>query len=61
MDSNFFNPNGDQVCADELRIVKARDLALKMEAEIIAFTNLIECKKYGQTETIIFDVDVEVP
>lgn len=61
MESNFFNPDGDQVRADELRIVKARDLALKMEAQNIAFTNLVECKKNGQTETIIFDVDVEVP
>ena len=61
MESDFFDANGDLIRADELRIAKARDLALKMEAEHIAFAKLVECRKNGQAETVVLDVDVEVP
>ena len=61
MESDFFNTNGDLIRADELRIAKARDLALKMEAENIAFAKLVECRKNGQAEKVVLDVDVEVP
>lgn len=61
MESDFLNTNGDLIRTEELRIAKARDLALKMEAENIAFTRLVECRKSVQTETVVFDVDVEVP
>ncbi len=61
MEITFCDANGDPVSADELLIVKARDLALKIEAENIDFAKLVECRKNDQTETVVFDVDVEVP
>ena len=61
MESDFFNTNGDLIRADELRIAKARGLALKLEAENIVFAKLVECRKNGQAETVVLDVDVEVP
>jgi len=61
MDVDFFEADGDLVRAGELRIVKARDLALKLEAGEIAFASLVECRKNGQLEAVVFDVDVEVP
>ncbi len=61
MEITFCDANGDPVSADELLIVKARDLALKIEAENIDFAKLVECRKNNQAETVVFDVDVEVP
>jgi len=61
MESDFFNTHGDLIHADKLRIAKARDLALNIEAEKIVFAKLVECRKKGQAETVVFDVDVEVP
>ena len=61
MKSDFFNIDGDIAKADKFKIEKARDLALKMQAEDIDYTKLVECRKHGATETVVFDVDVEVP
>ena len=58
---SYFDVPGDLAKPDELAILKARDLAVRLDADEIAFAKLIECRKNGKLETVVFDLDVEVP
>lgn len=60
METIHFDVPGDLVEPDDLEIPKARDLALNLDAERITFVTLVECRKNGETETVVFDLDVEV-
>lgn len=43
-----------------LEITKARDLALSLSAERIAFARFVECRRRDELEVVVFDVDVEI-
>ena len=58
---HFFEVDGEIVALDQLEIAKARDLAFMLDAGQIPFASLVECRKRGYSETVVFDVDVEVP
>ena len=38
-----------------------QDLANKLSDESIGFARLVECRKEGESESVIFDLDIEVP
>src|SRR5882672_11325123 len=61
MTSSFLSIKGDPVSPDSLRVAKARDLALKLQAGRIDFAAIVECRSDGDGEWVVFDVDVEVP
>ncbi len=61
MGPDFFEADGEIVALDQLEIAKARDLAFMLDAGQIPFACLVECRKKGRLETVVFDVDVEVP
>ena len=61
MGPDFFEADGEIVALDQLKIAKARDLAFMLDAGQIPFACLVECRKKGRLETVVFDVDVEVP
>ncbi|HWD37205.1 MAG TPA: ThiF family adenylyltransferase [Fimbriimonas sp.] len=61
MSDDFFGVPGDPVPPEDLRIPKARDLALRLKATQIQFATLVECRRAGDVELVVFDVDVEVP
>ena len=47
--------------ADELTLLKARDLALRLADERIDHAVLVECRRSDGPETVVFDVQLEVP
>jgi len=58
----FYEPKGENVSASRLKISKARDLALALEANTMDYAYPIEFKKNSDDdEIIVFDVEVEVP
>lgn len=61
MEPRYFDVPGDLAKPDELAIPKARDLAICLDADEIAFAKLVECRKNGKFEAVVFDLDVEVP
>jgi len=61
MEPDFFEADGEIVGLDQLEITKARDLAFMLDAGQIPFARLVECRKKGHLETVVFDVEVEVP
>ena len=60
MKPSYFDVCGDRVEPSKLDVLKARDLALSLSAKRIEFANLVECRRRGEVEVIVFDVDVEV-
>ena len=58
---SYFDVPGDLTKPDELTVPKARDLAICLDADKIAFAKLVECRKHGKFEAVVFDLDVEVP
>ena len=60
MDSSYFEVSGNLVEPGELEGVKARDLALRLSGRGIDFVKLVECRREGEIEVVVFDVDVEV-
>lgn len=62
MKKEFFELPGDIISASQLKVSKARDLALTLEAGSVEYAQLVECKRIsGNEEVVVFDVDVEVP
>lgn len=61
MNYEFFDVPGDVVYPDDLIIPKARDLAKNLSSGIIIFARLVECRRNDNVESVIFEVDVEVP
>ena len=57
---SYFKVSGDRVRPNDLEITKARDLALSLSAERIAFSKLVECRRQEAVEVVVFDVDVEI-
>ena len=60
MKPSYFDVCGDRVEPSELDVFKARDLALSLSAKRIEFAKLVECRRRGEVEVVVFDVDVEV-
>ena len=61
METVFFEADGEIVRLGQLEIEKVRDLVLMLDAGKIPFASLVECRKIGILETVVFDVEVEVP
>lgn len=62
MAQNFFDAPGDIIRPSDLRVPRARDLALALEAKSVEHVHLIECKRISESEeVVVFDIDVEVP
>jgi len=61
METEFFEADGEIVSLDQLEIEKVYDLAFMLDAGQIPFASLVECRKKGHLETVVFDVEVEVP
>ncbi len=61
MKTCYFSVPGNPVALTELQIEKALNLADKLSDESIGFARLVECRKEGENESVIFDLDVEVP
>ncbi len=61
METEFFEADGEIVSLDQLEIEKVCDLAFMLDAGQIPFASLVECRKKGHLETVVFDVEVEVP
>ena len=61
MNSPYCELLGDTVEPSDLAVPKARDLALRLAGGRIEFARLVECTRDGSIETVVFDVDVEVP
>ena len=59
--TSYFSVPGIPVALSELQIEKAQDLANKLSDESIGFARLVECRKEGESESVIFDLDIEVP
>ena len=57
---SYYNSPGSFVQPIDLEISKARDLALSLSAERIAFAKLVECRRQEAVEVVVFDVDVEI-
>ncbi len=56
----YLQPVGTVISIDGLKIEKALELACKLNNNSINFAKLIECRRNGDKEVIVFDVDVEV-
>jgi len=61
MDRGHFTVPGCLVGASDLAIGRARALACSLDADDIPFAKLIECRKDGVREVVVFELDVEVP
>ncbi len=61
METDLFIPDGEIVRLGQLEIEKVRDLVLMLDAGKIPFASLVECRKIGLVETVVFEVEVEVP
>lgn len=61
MKTCYFSTPGNLVVNTELHIEKALDLAKKLSNESIGFARLVECRKEDECESVVFDLDVEVP
>ncbi len=61
MGTDFFLPDGEIVRLEQLENEKVRDLVLMLDGGKIPFASLEECRKIGPVETVVFDVEVEVP
>ncbi|HPL68422.1 MAG TPA: ThiF family adenylyltransferase [Smithellaceae bacterium] len=61
METDLFIPDGEIVRLGQLEIEKVRDLVLMLDAGKIPFASLVECRKMGLVETVVFEVEVEVP
>ena len=60
METDLFIPDGEIVRLGQLEIEKVRDLVLMLDAGKIPFASLVECRKIGLVETVVFEVEVEV-
>ena len=60
MNPSYFDIPGDPVGPSELEILKARDLALSLSDKRIEFAKFVECRRNGEVEVVVFDLDVEV-
>ncbi|HBL24229.1 MAG TPA: hypothetical protein DDZ40_08945 [Deltaproteobacteria bacterium] len=61
METDFFEADGEIVRLDQLEIEKVRDLVLMLDECKIPFASPVECRKMGTLETVVFNVEVEVP
>ena len=61
MEAEFFQAEGEGVNLDQLEIKKAHGLASMLDEGKIQYASFIECRKMGDSETVIFQVNVEVP
>ena len=61
MEVDFYEAEGEVVSLDQLEIAKACDLAFMLDAGEIPFASLVECRKIGTLERVVFEVEVEVP
>ena len=51
---------GDPIEPANLMISKARDLAMALGGGAIAYARLVECRRAGEIETVVFAVEVEL-
>ena len=61
MEVDFYEAQGEVVSLDQLEIAKACNLAFMLDADKIPFASLVECRKEGTLERVVFEVEVEVP
>ena len=61
METDFFEADGEIVRLSQLEIEKVRDLVLMLDECKIPFASLVECRKMGTLETVVLNVEVEVP
>jgi hypothetical protein len=61
MEVDFYEAEGEIVNLDQLEIAKACDLTFMLDAGEIPFASLIECRKVGTLERVVFEVEVEIP
>jgi len=61
METYFYEADGEIVSLDQLEIAKVCDLAVMLDLGEIPFASLVECRKTGTLETVVFEVEVEVP
>ena len=61
MQQDFFDVPGHLVSPSQLKIPKARELALALEAGRLEYAKLIESKVSENGEVVVFDVEVEIP
>lgn len=61
MTDKYITPKGEQIDSKKLRVPKARELANALINKKIDFAEFIECRTDKNEDTIVFNVDVEVP
>lgn len=61
MNNKFLEPPGHKVHIDKIDIPKARSLAQLLVQGVIQYAKFIECRLEGENQTIVFEVEVEVP
>jgi hypothetical protein len=61
MSAIFLVPEGKPIEIEQLNVSKVLSLALALAQEKIEFATLIQCLTHQDGETVIFDVEVEVP
>ena len=60
-EGRFFPVSGITAAPETLTYPKGRDLALRLAAEEIPNAWLVECRRLDSTETVVFDLRIEVP
>lgn len=61
MEEPYLPSPGSVTQPDDLTIPKARDMAVRLRDGEIQYADLIECRQHDGTESVVFDVRVEVP
>ncbi len=62
METETYHPvAGDVVAPADLQIPKARELAAALAPGTFPFVRLVECRRDGEAETVVVDVEPEVP
>jgi integrative and conjugative element protein (TIGR02256 family) len=61
MADGFHEVSGTRVPPRRLTVHRARDLALRLERGDILYARLFQCQRSGTSESVVFEVDVEVP
>lgn len=61
MSATFLVPEGEFIDKDLLLVPKARMLVSALIQEKLEYATFVECLKGNDSETVVFDVDVEVP
>ena len=61
MAAGFCELSSDSREPEDLRVPRARELALWLRENVFVYATLVECRRQGSSETVVFDVEVEVP